>query len=238
VSTLLSHTRRERSSCDETSRDARRRARDRRLAAALAVSLLGCAGAVAATLAGSPLTLARVSTAGHEPIGTATQKVAACQADETLPRRTSAIRLRVFAFVGPKVTVDVVAHGQVIAHGERGAGWTAGVVTVPVRALASTRSGVQVCFTLLLNGDETAELVGEIASPELSAQSADGPLHGRLRIEYLRPGSASWWSQALQVARRMGLGHAWSGTWIVGLLIVLMAAVAALCSRLIARGLE
>src|SRR6202043_813748 len=56
------------------------------------------------------------------------------------------------------------------------------------------------------------------------------------RVEYLRPGHSSWWSLASSVARRMGLGHAAAGTWIVFLLIALMITVVTLASRLILSG--
>jgi len=199
--------------------------------------LVGVA-AIGVTLAASPLALARVSTPSHEPIGTTRRKLVACQANEVLPRETSAIRLRVFALLGPRVTVSVLADGKVIAHGVRGSGWTGGVVTVPVRPLAATRSGVELCFALFLDGDESGELVGEKTAPALAAQSPDGPLAGRVRVEDLRPGPSSWWSLAPSVARRMGLGHAWGGSWSAVLVLCLMAGVAVLCGRLVLGELE
>jgi len=58
-------------------------------------------------------------------------------------------------------------------------------------------------------------------------------LHGRVRVEYMRPGSSSWWSLAGTVARRMSLGRGWPGGWSVPLALVLMASMAVmLCARL------
>jgi hypothetical protein len=204
----------------------------------LVVGALAGVAVVGFVLSRAPATVARVSTAVHEPVETTRQRVVACQPDEVLPRGTTAIRLRLFAFLGPRVTVDVLAQGRVIAHGEHGSGWTGGVVTVPVHPLPVTVSGAEVCFTLALNGDEAGELVGEKTTAGRAARGSDGSLPGRVRLEYLRPGSSSWWSLALSVARRMGLGHAWGGTWIAVLVLVLMGGVALLCARLVLRELE
>ena len=91
---------------------------------------------------------------------------------------------------------------------------------------------------LFTNEDETIELVGAPASESTAARARDGVLSGRLRVEYLRPGAASWWSLAPEVARRMGLGRAPSGTWIALLVLVLMASIAAACARVILRELR
>jgi hypothetical protein len=184
-----------------------------------------------------PITVAAVSTAQAGFLADADQRTTVCQSGETLPRETSAIRLRVYAFLGPRVAVQVRANGRVIVHGERGSGWTGGVVTVPVNRLSDARSGVQLCFTLFSNGDETVQLAGEPAAGALAARVAAGPLPGRVRVEYLRPSSATWWSLAPRVARRMGLGRAAAGTWVVFLAIGLMCALLAMCGRLILREL-
>jgi hypothetical protein len=207
-----------------------------RLKLVVGAGLILGAAAIAVTLAQSPITIARVNTAEHSLVEVAHQQTSACQAGETLPRQTSAIRLRAYAFLGPRVEVQVLAHGRVIAHGERESGWTGGVVTVPVNRLAAARSGVEVCFTLLVR-NEPVELVGEQTIGALAASSANGPLAGRVRIEYLRPGSASWWSIAPEVARRMGLGRAAAGSWNGLLAIALTCALVGLCARLIIREL-
>ncbi|MGD0452801.1 MAG: hypothetical protein ABSB69_04330 [Solirubrobacteraceae bacterium] len=208
---------------------------DAPLKIALGTGLVIGVAALGITLSQSPITVAEVSTAEHGLLGTTTQKLSACQSNEVLPRETSAIRLRVETFIGPKVAVEVLAHGRVIAHGERESGWTGGVVTIPVEPLSMARSGVELCFTLFLNGDESAELVGERTTGALAAQSRFGPLAGRVRVEYLRPGRSSWWSLAPAVARRMGLGRAWSGTWNVLLVFGLMGGMVLLCSRMMLR---
>jgi hypothetical protein len=217
--------------------DSSRRAR-RRLEIALAAAGIAGVAATCFALSQAPATVARSSTAAHESLGSIRRPIAACQADEVLPREVSAVRLGIGAFLGPRVTVEVLAQERAIARGERGSGWTGGTVTVPIGAEASARSGVEVCFAAALNGDESAALSGVRTPTALAASGPGGPLRGRVRIEYLRAGASSWWSLAPSVARRMGLGHAWSGTWSVALVLALMAGVAALCIRLTLRTLE
>jgi hypothetical protein len=175
-----------------------------------------------------------------------------CQAGETLPRATTAIRVWLEAVVGPPVQLQALAGGRVIAHGARGAGWTAGSVTVPISPVPRATARVTVCVNMAqarepvgLQGLRTSRLVAasDRQGPNPHAKGTHGPtyqdfpLPGRLLIEYLRPGSRSWWSLARSVLRRMGLGHAGSGAWIPLLAVALMLVVAALSSRLIWREL-
>lgn len=211
---------------------------DPRLKIVVVVGLLLGAVAVVLTLSQSPSAIARVNTSEQALLETVTKTTSACQANEVLPRGTTAVRLRTWAFLGPRVTLTMLEHGHVIAHGEHGSGWTAGVVTIPVKRLSTTRSGVDLCFTLFVNGDETVELTGDPTSEALAARGPEGSLQGRLRVEYLRPNSSSWWSLAPQVARRMGLGHAPSGTWSALLVLALMGGLAALCAGMIIRELR
>jgi hypothetical protein len=54
-------------------------------------------------------------------------------------------------------------------------------------------------------------------------------------MEYLRPGTRSWWSMAASITRRMGLGRAPGGAWDVLLVIAFMATVVVLVSALVVR---
>jgi hypothetical protein len=209
-----------------------------RLKITLVASLLLGAAAVAVTLRGSPIAVARVSTTALVPIGEVRQPIAACQMGEVLPRETSAIRMRIYAVYGPRVVATVLEDGRVLAHGERGSGWSGGAATVSVRPLPTTRSDVELCFAIYGNAEEPERLVGEPTTPSRAAFDRDGPMAGRLRAEYLRPSKSSWWSLAPEVARRMGLGRAASGTWWALLAIVLVGGMIALCSWEIVRGFE
>jgi hypothetical protein len=201
-------------------------------AASLAIVL-----ALGVVLSGSPLTVAAVNTPDFLSFGEVTHAVSACQSHEFLPSGTSAIRLQLFASTGPPVTVRVLEHGHLIAHGERKSAWTGGAVTVPVHPLSTARSGVSVCFAFTLDGYETIGLKGHPTGGALSAQTHYGSLGGRVRVEDMRPGRSSWLSIAPQVARRMGLGHAASGTWGVLFVLCLMASVSLLSVRAILREL-
>jgi hypothetical protein len=160
-----------------------------------------------------------------------------CQRGETLPRDTTAVRLALAAVIGPRVTVRVLAGSHVITGGTAGTGWYGSAVTVAVRPLHSAYSHVVVCFGI---SDRTGE-VSMIGAPtgRAVAAVADGEtLSGRMRIEYLHPGSSSWWSQVIPVIQHMALGRAASGTWIVLPIAALILASIALASWLVVREVQ
>lgn len=201
---------------------------------ALAVGLAITAAAVGLVLSGSRPTLAGTNGVAPERVLTSVSGgTAVCQPVGTLPGGTSAMRLSLTASAGPSVTVKALSGGQLITHGERDAGWgEANTVTVPVRRVPSTIAGASVCVTL---GPSSEQILINGALVPTSANART--VTRRFRVEYLSAGHRSWWSLASSVAHRMGLGHAASGTWIVFLLIALMAVVAALASRLLLREL-
>jgi hypothetical protein len=159
---------------------------------------------------------------------------AACQPSEVLPRGTSAIRLSLDTVLGPRIKVRALAGGQLLTYGERGPGWTAGEVTIPVRRVTSTTSGVAICWEFALR-HEVVTLLGERRALDGLPQSAARP---EIKIEYLEPGGASWWSLAASVAGRMGRGRDWSGIWVAPVAIALLGAIAALMSWVVLRSLR
>jgi len=217
---------------------------------ALAAGLALTALALVLVLSQSPLTVVR-STAARTyttSFGSSNLGARVCQAHEVLPRGTVAIRVWLEAVIGPPVSVEALAGGQLLTRGARGSGWTAGSVTIPVRRVTRTVSPVTVCVNvgkprepIALQGVRTAPALAATDRqgplPKVAGRRAPsyrrGPLPGRIMIEYLRAGSSSWWSLATPVARRMGLGHAGSGKWIPLLALILMVAVAVLMSRLL-----
>jgi hypothetical protein len=207
---------------------------------ALIVGLTLTVVAVIATLSGSHLRVAATnSIAVKSEVGEFLRGAEVCQGQETIPRRTSAIRPSLFAYTGPRVTFEAVAAGRVVAHGERGSGWTGSVVTIPVKPAPRAIADVKICFTLAPHDEEPVKIFGEASAPGLAARDRSGEaLEGRFRVEYLQPGDRSWWSLASSVARRMGFGHAAGGTWGVLLVIVLMVSVFLLASRLVLRELR
>jgi hypothetical protein len=203
---------------------------------ALAAGLALLALAVGLTLLQSPLSVAASNKVpGNETaIWQTHQGATYCQAHESLPSGVSAIRIWLVAAAGPRVSVVVSSHGHVLTSGSRPSIWVGGSVTVPVKPLPRAVSDVTVCTSFRL-GDETIDVQGSVTSAAVAAYDGRTRLYGRMGIEFLRPDKRSWASQALEVARRMGLGRAAAGTWIVLLALALLASIVALVSRMILR---
>jgi 4-amino-4-deoxy-L-arabinose transferase-like glycosyltransferase len=193
---------------------------------ALAIGLALTMVALVLTLSGTPVTIAPRDTGLVEAeLASAQHNSGLCQSGETVPAGTTAIRLSLKALIGPKVDVHVFAGGHVLTFGEREDGWTAATVTVPVKRVAHTVAHAKVCVAFAVK-DETVVMAGTPTPRSRAAVAGGGQvLPGRLNIEYLLPGHSSWWSLALPVARHMGLGRAWAGTWVVLLVLVLMGVV-------------
>jgi hypothetical protein len=187
--------------------------------------------ALLATLSGSPSVVARsnsvATTEGFESVSEGLYK--GCQRDETLPRGTTAIRLSLDSVLGPRVALRVLSGKRVLTSGQRGSGWTAADVTVPVKPLAETVAGVKVCFEFTAK-DESVVLAGERVGG-----ASSGRAEGAVKVEYLVPGGHSWWSLAAAVAGNIGRGRAWSGGWVAPFLAAAMAAVAAIVGWLALR---
>ncbi len=209
--------------------------RDARVAIAVGLGLVALALVI--VLSGSPRVLAgsnSVEAAGNV-LTTVPGGGSACQGGETLPAGASAIRISLGATAGPRVAVAVRGpDGRLLARGVSGQGWLADVVTVPVAPLARTVRGATVCFGFG-GADERISFFGVRTPAATAARSGGRALPGRVAIEYVRAGSSSWWSLASSVARRMGLGRAWAGTWVALFVGLLMVAVIAAGSWLVIR---
>lgn len=211
----------------------------RRITILLATGLLLIAVAVALVLAHAPQTLARANAVPlAQKLGSTTRDLEACQAGETLPSDTSAVRLGLFTLLGPRVTVKIFAGSRVIAEGTRGPGWDATDVTVALdRAPRAGVSPVTVCLGLTAVNTEVSFL-GNSARRAQAMSIGGKPLPGRIRIEYLQPGHTSWWSLAGSIVRNLGFGHAIAGALNVVFVATLAAAILALSSWLIVRELR
>jgi hypothetical protein len=209
-----------------------------RIKIVLATGLLLIALAVAVVLSHAPQTLARTNAI---PITTTlagtNRDTLDCQTDETLPRDTSAVRLGLFTLLGPRITVKIFADSRVITEGTRSPGWDATDIAVALKEVAHTVSPVTVCFGLEAVNSEVS-YVGS-RTPRASAMTSAGkPLPGRIRIEYLQPGHATWWSLAGSVVRNIGFGHAIAGSLNVVIVTTLATAMLTLLSWLIVRELR
>ena len=206
--------------------------------AALALGLTLVAIGVAVVMSGSPVRIVGTSSAAMRTrIGFLQGRSGACQDGEALPKGTTAIRVALEAVVGPRVSVTALSGGRVLARGAHGSGWTGADVTVPVGYLARPATNAIVCVAVG-QSREVIAMIGQRSGAPSAATSAGGPLAGRMRIEYLGAGDRSWWSMVLPVARRIGLGRAPGGTWVVLLQALLMAAITTLASWLCLRELR
>jgi hypothetical protein len=222
--------------------------REARIAFGIGLALLLIA--IGVVLLRSPISVIRASAPRTDAVmfGSSSLGERVCQPDELLPRGTTAIRVWLEAVIGPAVTVEALSGTRLVTRGARGTGWTAGSVTVPVHPVDQSVTHSTIC----INMDPASEpigLQGVKTSRALAAfdrqgplpttrsgstpQYREGPLPGRLMIEYLRPGSDTWLSLITSVARRMGLGHATSGVLTALLAIALMGTVGLLISGLV-----
>lgn len=204
-----------------------------RVGVALAAGLALLAVALIVVLSGSPLVVARANPVPpNQPVLRAAGGTGVCQSGEFVPANVSAIRLTLVAVVGPRVHVTVAGGGRTLTSGTKGSGWTSGAVTVPVAPLSHPVRAARICF-YLGSSAESVEVGGSAAAAASAARTLSGRvLPGRFTIEYMKPGSSSWWSSVRTVARRLGLGHAPSGTWLAFILLLAMGAVVATASWL------
>jgi hypothetical protein len=205
--------------------------------AALAIGLLLAVLALGVVLSRSPLTVAGTnSTPAYPAVIAASGGSRGCQPSGTLPRGTSAIRVSTASNAGPRVTLQALSGARVLARGQRDAGWGfAESATVPVNHVPRTIPNTEICLAF---GPAVGPIPINGAPVRVTTPGGGTREAVRFRIEYLRPGHASWWSMASSVARRMGFGHAPGGTWVVFFLIALMITVATLASRLVLRELR
>lgn len=157
-----------------------------------------------------------------------------CQADERLPASTAAVRVSLIAYIGPAVSVTVTREGRVVAGGHRNAGWVSSYLTLPLAPSPPAPIDATICLSRG-GGAQLAGVLGNVTPRSVAATSNGRPLSGRMRVEYLKRGERSWLSLAKHVARRLGLGHAPSGTWIVLPLALMMAMAVALAAWLLMR---
>ncbi len=210
------------------------------------------AAAAALALTNAPPRLVRVGVPGVKAIngsgaafiGAELGDATVCQGDETLPRGVSGVRVSIWAFLGAAIAVHVYHGAQLVTQGAHNGAWTSDSVTVPVTPLARTVTGARLCLTIGPNseplgllGPQTPGLeVARIYLPEGHGRPLR--LRGRVAVEYIAPGAGTWWSRVIEVARRLGLGRAFAGTWIALLIDALMAAAATLAVRLTLRELR
>jgi hypothetical protein len=194
--------------------------------------LLVIVGAVVVTLSRSPLVVAGSnSVSGTGFVATTQGEATFCQSGETLPSGTRALRLWVNTNINPRVQVVVRSGSTVVTEGVQQPGRLTSAIAIPVALVPRSIQQATVCFNFG-PAVEPVRLVGGY-----TPRRRPGEPRVKIRVEYLRAGLHSWWSQALSVARRIGLGRAPSGTWVAFVPVVLMLIAGLLAVRLVLREL-
>jgi hypothetical protein len=199
----------------------------------VAVGLVVLAAAALLALLASPATVTRSNGGPTEPPIAETRDAATyCQPHEQLPRGTTALRISVSASEGPPTQVSIRRNGEVLTSGTRGAGWTGRVVTVPVRPLHVALNDTTVCVGVRPQ-NETVAVYGVPETGANVARQGGSSLGGKIAIEYLHLGTASWRSMIPAIARRFEMGSVVAETWIVALLAGLFLSSAACVAYLL-----
>jgi len=145
-----------------------------------------------------------------------------CQDRELIPSGTGAIRIALTGFrrVPPRLSLTV-SEGEAVRDAGRAARWDADADVLVPLAHPLARSVVGSVCIAALAPEQRYWLRGAAVGAFEGARAGGRRLPGRVHLEYLAADGGSWWSSIATIARRMGLGHAWSGAS-VPLLIVLL----------------
>jgi hypothetical protein len=198
----------------------------RLLVAAGLVALLAVAGLFlsekAQRLSGTDLT------PNNAFIKTLTPGSQLCQDQELLPADTSALEMTMgtYGHPGPSLAVRFTGpSGRTLTTGNLKAGWTQGVVQIPVAHVSQPTAGTTFCMRD--EGPGLVVLAGYGAdlgySLRLNGRTYENQ---RLRIDYLRPGRESWLALIPTIIHRFSLAKAdlfriWA--WVAVLISMLVA---------------
>ena len=134
----------------------------------------------------------------------------ACQDGELLPADTSAVRLTIgtYGLPGPPLQVTFTGpHGEAaeLGVGSPAAG-ARGSCGIPIAHVchAHRRRRVPACAT---SGPQRIALAGDLPDPGYDMQVAGHAVEGRLRYDYLRPGSESWLELLPAIVHRLSLAQ-------------------------------
>lgn len=203
----------------------------------IVVGLALLAGVCAYALTRAPSQVVRAGPRAAGLLSGTYHSAEVCQAEEVLPADVSAIRVSLAAYFGAHVRLTAISGSRLVAEGSRGPEWTATSVTIRVKPLRRAVAPVTLCLDIAPNSESIYFFGHPTPEREAAALLPGGPIGGRLQVEYLRPGQGSWWSRITTVARHMGLGRVFSGTWIVLLIAAMVGAVGILSIGLTLREL-
>jgi hypothetical protein len=130
-----------------------------------------------------------------------------CQNQEILPEDTAALVMTIGSYgkPGPPLRVTVADEaGRQLTRGGLPAGWRQGTVRIPVAHVANSTGNVTVCLHDL--GPGGIAVGGDPGDPGYSILVNGHSFFAHLRIEYMRPGSESWFSLLPAIVHRFSLG--------------------------------
>ena len=157
----------------------------------------------------------------------------ACQGEELLPADTAALRMTIGTYgkPGPALTVTFMGpDGRLLTTGGLKQGWHEGVVRIPIRHVSEATAGTRFC---LRNGGAPIALAGDAPDPGFQLQVAGKTIESqRLRLDYMRPGSESWFALVPTIVHRFGVAKAgWVQGWAWLAVVVLMLTAVVLALR-------
>jgi hypothetical protein len=149
-----------------------------------------------------------------------------CEPAELVPGDTGGLRLAVDsgAFPGPRLQASINAPQGPVSSGELKPGWRSGTILVPLDRIPRTLPSATVC--LRNAGSREVRFGGSTPASGFVIEDAGKPLSGRLRIEYMRPGSESWFALLPTLVHRFSLAKSdivrhWA--WIAVIVLMLLA---------------
>jgi hypothetical protein len=159
-----------------------------------------------------------------------------CEPAELLPGDTGALGLDASAGARPGPALAVVISGPrgTVSSGRLAAGWRSGAIRIPVRRVRDTVPGATVCVHNL--GASQVAFGGAAPDASFYIDLAGKPLLGRMRIEYMRPGSETWLQFTPALAQRFALGKSDAlRHWELAAILILMAMALGLAARAIVK---
>jgi hypothetical protein len=191
-----------------------------RIGAVVAVAVVVVAAGLAVALADSkPRQSGSNYVPEAGPVATVRGNGTRCQPGQTIPADTGALRLLVGTYGRPVpgLRATVKRGGRTISSGTF-AGGPEGHVSIPMQRVARRVDGATVC-------------IGVMAPPGTRTVLYGGS--GLVRLEWLRPGSESWFGISGTVAHRFGLGRGFfGGAWVLALVAMLLAGTWVVALRL------
>lgn len=149
-----------------------------------------------------------------------------CEPGELLPGDTGALRLAADsgAYPGPRLRASIIAPQGPVSSGELKPGWRSGAVLIPIARVPRTLPSATVCLTNA--GSGPVLFGGSVPASSFVIEIAGKQLGGRLRIEYMRPGSESWLQLLPTLVHRFSLAKSdlvrhWA--WLAVLVLMLLA---------------